>query len=352
MDTIWKGREILKYSFRNDYSEMAHPLVLEALSAVGGKQFDGYGLDEFSFRAAEHIRSMIGLPSADVHFIAGGTHANLVSISSALRPHEAVIAPETGHIFVHEAGSIEATGHKICIAKGSNGKLCADDIDAIVKEHTDEHMVKPRLVYISLSTESGTVYTKAELSAISDYCRKCNLYLYLDGARLGAAINSPACDLSYCDIPKMVDAFYLGGTKNGALFGEAIVICTEELKPDFRFYLKQRGAMLAKGAAIGVQFEALLKGGLYDELARYAGAMAVKLADGIRGAGFDFLYPPETNLLIPVFPENVAEKLHELYGFHDWQRLGDSVAVRLVTSWATPGHVIDEFIADLTKLKW
>ena len=341
----------MKYSFRSDYGEMAHPLVLEALSAIGNTQFCGYGLDEFSMRTAELIRSIIKKPSADVHFIAGGTHANLVLISSALRPHEAVIATETGHIFVHETGSIEATGHKVCTVKGNNGKLCVDDIKAVVAEHCDEHMVKPRLVYISLSTESGTVYTKAELCAISECCRENNLFLYLDGARLGAAINSPACDLTYGDIAGLVDAFYMGGTKNGALFGEAIVICADELKPDFRFNLKQKGAMLAKGAAIGVQFEALLKNGLYDDLAQRANTIAMKLADGIRDAGYDFLFPAETNLLVPVFPDKIAEELHQLYGFYDWQKTEDMTAVRIVTSWATPESIIDEFIADLADIK-
>jgi len=329
---------------------MGHPMVLAALSAVGYTQFDGYGLDEFSLRAAELVKSKIKTPSADVHFIAGGTHANLVLISSALRPHEAVIAPESGHIFVHETGAIEATGHKVCTVKGKNGKLSADDIKAIVAEHTDEHMVKPRLVYISLSTESGTVYTKAELSAISKCCRDNDLYLYLDGARLGAAINSPVSDMEYADIASLTDAFYMGGTKNGAMFGEAIVICKDELKADFRFNLKQRGAMLAKGAAIGVQFEALLKDGLYDELASHANTVALKMADGIRDLGFDFLYPTETNLIIPVFPGNVASALHKIYEFHDWQNLGDKTAVRLVTSWATPERIADEFIADLKNI--
>ena len=329
---------------------MAHPIVLKAMINVGNTQFEGYGLDRYSMRAAELIRFKTNAPSADVHFIAGGTHANLVFISSALRPYEAVIAPETGHIFVHETGAIEATGHKVCTVKGNNGKLCADDIEKVVSEHTDEHMVKPRLVYISMSTESGTVYTKAELSAISEYCRNNCLYLYLDGARLGAAMNSPACDLSYGDIAGLTDAFYMGGTKNGALFGEAVVICADELKPDFRFNLKQRGAMLAKGAAIGVQFEALLKDGLYDELARRAAALAGKLADGIRGLGYGFLYPAETNLLIPVFPDKVAERLHQLYDFHDWQKSGDMTAVRIVTSWATPENAVDGFIADLKEI--
>jgi len=338
----------MKYSFKNDYSEMAHPKLFEALSAVGNYQFEGYGLDEFSIDAAALIREKLKFPNADIHFISGGTHANLVVISALLRPHEAVIAAKSGHIFVHEAGSIEATGHKICTRDGTNGKLNVDDIESVLSEHgDDEHMVKPRLVYISLSTECGTVYTKAELIAISSFCRSNRLYLYIDGARLGAAINSSACDLSYNDIAVLSDAFFIGGTKNGALFGEAIVICNRELKSDFRYLLKQRGGLLAKGAAIGLQFKVLFTDGLYDELAMSSNKKAFKLADGIKKLGYSFLYPVETNLLIPILPKNVAEKMHELYGFYDWQNLDGSVAIRLLTSWATPEDKIDEFISDL-----
>ena len=340
----------MKYSLRNDYGELAHPAVLEALSAFGKTQFDGYGLDEYSLRAAGMIKTMANAPSADVHFIAGGTLTNLILISSALRPHEAVIAPESGHIFVHETGAIEATGHKVCTAKGANGKLGAGDIASIVLEHCDEHMVKPRLVYISMSAESGAVYTKAELMAISECCRNNGLYLYVDGARLGAAMNSPAADMTYADIAGLSDAFYVGGTKNGALFGEALVIMNDTLKPDFRFNLKQKGALLAKGAAIGAQFEALLKDGLYDKLASHSVALALKLAEGIKGSGYGFLFPAETNLIVPVFPNRVAERLHEVYDFYDWQALGDATAVRIVTSWAADESIVGRFVSDLEKI--
>lgn len=338
----------MKYSFRNDYSEMAHPAILEALSSVGNKQFEGYGLDEHSTEAAMLICKILKAPFADVHFISGGTHANLVMISSALRPHEAVIASKSGHIFVHEAGAIEATGHKICTRDSHNGKLSVADIESVLNEHGgDVHMVKPRLVYISLSTECGTVYTKAELAAITHFCRNNDLYLYIDGARLGAALNSPACDLKYNDIANMADAFFIGGTKNGALFGEALVVCNENLSKDFRFLLKQRGAMLAKGAAIGVQFKTLFQDGLYDKLARHSNAMAKKLAGGIKASGYDFLYPVETNLIIPLLPTDIVAKLKELYSFYEWQVFEDKTAIRLLTSWATPEEKVDEFLADL-----
>jgi len=341
----------MKYSFKNDYSEMAHPLLLEALSSASNKQFEGYGLDEYSIEASMLIRKKFKAPFADVHFISGGTHANLVVISSALRPHEAVIALKSGHIFVHETGAIEATGHKICTRDGENGKLSVADIESVLAEHgTDEHMVKPRLVYISLSTECGTVYTREELASITFFCRKNGLYLYIDGARLGAAVNSSACDLKYSDITNMADAFFIGGTKNGALFGEAIVICNETLKEDFRYLLKQRGGLLAKSAAIGVQFKALFAGDLYDKLAKHSNSMTKKLADGISALGYDFLYPVETNLIVPIFPAAVAGKLHELYGFYDWLNYEDKTAVRLLTSWATQEGSIDCFLADLKTL--
>ena len=340
----------MKYSFRNDYSEFAHPGILTALSEIGDTQFEGYGLDEYCALSAELIRNKINAHSADVHFLSGGTQANLVVISSALRPHEAVIAPGSGHIYMHETGAIEATGHKVCTREGYDGKLSVDDIKSVVDEHSDEHMVKPRLVYLSLSTECGTVYTNDELSAISKYCRDNALYLYIDGARLGAAINSPACDLTYADVAVLSDAFFIGGTKNGALFGEAIVITNETLKKDFRFYLKLRGALLAKSAVIGLQFRELFTDGLYDDLALRSNSMARKLADGIRSLGYNFLFPVETNIIIPVFPDSIAQALHRLYGFYDWQKIGDKTAVRLLTSWATPESIIYDFIADLFDL--
>jgi len=340
-----------KYSFRNDYSELAHPLVLKALTELGNAQFEGYGLDEHSIKAGELIKAKMKKPSADVHFISGGTQANLVVISSALRPHEAVIACESGHIFVHEAGAIEATGHKICTVKGSNGKLSTPEIEAIVNFHTDEHMVKPRLVFISQSTELGSVYRKEELISISECCRRNKLHLYLDGARFGSGMNSFACDLQYDVIADLADAFYIGGTKNGALFGEAIVICNDALKEDFRFHLKQKGALIAKGASIGAQFTALFENGLYDELAIHANDMALKLANGIKALGYKFLSEAETNQIFPIFPTAIVEKLHNLYEFYDWKQIDDKTAVRLVTSWATPEDMVDEFLNDLAREK-
>ena len=340
----------MKYSFKNDYSEMAHPLVLDALSAVGMAQFEGYGLCVHCEEAAELILDKLVAPCADVHFVSGGTLSNLTLISSVLRPHEAVIAAETGHIFVHETGAIEATGHKVCTRTGYDGKLAVSDIESVVAEHSDEHMVKPRLVYISHSTEGGTVYTKSELAAISKTCRANGLYLYVDGARFGAAMNSESCDFGYSDISQLVDAVFIGGTKTGALFGEAVVIFNDELKRDFRFLMKQRGALLAKSAAMGVQFKTLFSDGLYDRLARHSIDMAAYMADGIKSLGYDFLFPHQTNFIVPLLPSAISNMLGELYDFHEWTRVGDKVAARLVTSWATQQEVIDEFLADLKKI--
>ncbi|MCL2222032.1 MAG: aminotransferase class V-fold PLP-dependent enzyme [Oscillospiraceae bacterium] len=340
-----------KYSFKNDYSEMAHPLILEALASVKTAQFEGYGLCSHCEEAAGLIRKKLGAPDADIHFISGGTLSNLTVISSALRPHEAVISAETGHIFVHETGAIEATGHKVCTRAGYDGKLSASDIKSVIEEHCDEHMVKPRLVYISHSTEGGTVYTKAELTAISEKCKENGLYLYIDGARLGTAMNSSACDLEYRDIAKFADVIFIGGTKLGALFGEAVAIFNDELKQDFRFLMKQRGALLAKSAAMGVQFKTLFADGLYDRLARHSIDMAAYMADGMKALGYDLLFPAQTNFVVPLLPCAVSDKLCELYDFHEWKRLEKDVAVRLVISWATQQKAIDEFLEDLKNLR-
>ncbi|MDR2599047.1 MAG: threonine aldolase [Oscillospiraceae bacterium] len=351
----------MKYSFKNDYSEIGHPDVLDALSSIGSKQYDGYGIDEHCSKAAELIKKKLNAPKAEVHFLPAGTIANLTFISSVLKPHEAVIAPLSGHIAVHETGAIEATGHKICTREGVLGKLTIADIESVLLEHKDEHMVKPRLVYISLPTECGTVYTKEELSDIYDFCRDFDLYLYIDGARLGAAINSPECDIAYNDIARLSDAFFIGGTKNGAIYGEAVVICNDSLKADFRYIMKQRGALHAKGFAIGAQFAELFAKNesktepqaacLYDSLAIHSITMAKMIAHGIHSLGYDFLYPVQTNIIIPVLPTTIVERLHKDYLFSEWERFDDMVAIRLVTSWATPMSAVEDFISDITRYK-
>jgi threonine aldolase len=336
-----------KHLFFDDYSEGAHPRVLELLGASNLEQEPGYGDDALSLRAVRLVREAIGNPEAAVHFVSGGTQANLIALASMLKPYESVIAASTGHIHVHETGAVEATGHKINLVSARDGKVSADQVRAVVSEHRDEHMVVPRVVFIAQATESGTLYRKAELTALSDTCRELGLYLYLDGARMGPALTSASCDLPLPELSRLVDMFYLGGTKNGALLGEAIVINTPALQGHFRHHLKQRGALLAKGRLLGAQFVALLEDGLYFELARHANAMTARLADGLRALGVVFLSEPVANQVFPILPDACIERLRADYGFHVWGRHDEAHSIiRLVTSWATPPGAVDRFLAD------
>ncbi len=336
------------YSFKSDYSEGAHPAILGALAATNLEQAEGYGEDDYSRQAAALIKRQVGNPRAAVHLFAGGTQTNLTALAAFLRPHEAVIAPATGHILVHETGAIEATGHKILSVEVSDGKINAAHIQAVFDAHTDEHMVKPKLVYISDPTEIGSIYTLAELRQMSLLCRAKNLYLYIDGARLGSALCSDENDLRLADLGELADAFYIGGTKNGALLGEALVICNDALKADFRFHMKQKGALLAKGKLLGIQFRELFQNGLYFELAAHANAMAGLLKKAISDAGFRFLTHSPTNQIFPILPNRLIERLQEKYSFYVWAKVdADHSAVRLVTSWATEEAAVAAFIKDL-----
>lgn len=338
------------YSFRNDYSEGAHPRILNVLASTNLDQSDGYGEDSFSLEAASLIRQQLGRADIDVHFLAGGTQTNLTALSAFLRPHEAAIAVSTGHILVHETGAIEATGHKILAVETSDGKISPEHIQPVLDSHTDEHMVKPRLVYISNPTEIGTIYTKTELQLLSAYCRRHNLYLYVDGARLGSALCVKESGLSLADLGWLTDAFYIGGTKGGALLGEALVICSEPLKQDFRFHMKQKGALLAKGWILGLQFRELFRDNLYFQLAGHANEMATLLRQAIQTAGFNFLTQSPTNQIFPVLPHWLIEKLQQKYAFYIWSVIdNEHSSIRLVTSWATPIEAVQEFIADMRQ---
>jgi threonine aldolase len=337
-------------SFRNDYSEGAHPHLLQALASASAEQNAGYGLDRHSLRAAELIRARLGGVDADVHFVSGGTQANLVAIASFLRPHQAVVAAHTGHVATHETGAIEATGHKVLTVPGEDGKLTPALVAAVLREHTDEHMVQPKLVYVSDSTEIGTIYPRDELQSLSKFCKEHGLLLFLDGARLGAALAAAGNDLSLADIAGCCDAFYIGGTKNGALAGEALVVCNRALKADLRYQIKQRGAMLAKGMFLGAQFEALFEGDLFLDLARHANAMAARVHEALSELGIAFLSDSPTNQLFPILPPAAVEALEARYEFHRWQTHADGgIAIRLVTSWATQPEAVDAFIADARK---
>ena len=335
------------YSFRNDYSEGAHPKVLQALTDTNLEQTCGYGLDPRCDTARDTIRRLCAAPNADVHFLVGGTQANLVVIESLLRPYEAVIGAHTSHINTHETGAIEATGHKVCSIFAPDGKLTPALVERVLDAHESEHMVLPRLVYISDTTEIGTIYTKAELKALRDCCDRHGLLLFLDGARLGSALTSPENDLPLPDLAALTDAFYIGGTKNGALFGEALVMNAPN--DHFRWHMKQRGAMLAKGRLLGIQFQALLEDGLYFDMARHANAMAFRLRDGITALGYPFPVPSPSNQQFPVLPNTVMDQLREMgYEFEMDGPVDDThTRIRLVTSWATPETAVEEFLADL-----
>lgn len=335
------------YSFKNDYSEGAHPRILDALIETNMEQVDGYGEDCYTLKAVELLKQKIKRNDIDIHLLSGGTQTNLTAISAFLRPHEAVIAANTGHILVHETGAIEATGHKIISIEVSDGKLNIAHIKAAVDGHGDEHMVKPKLVYISNPTEIGSVYKKNELEQISQFCKENSLFLYVDGARLGSALCSAENDIELSDLAGLVDAFYIGGTKNGALIGEALVICRDLLKEDFRFHMKQKGALLAKGKLLGIQFLELFRDDLYFDLAKHANAMAGMLRDEISHAGYPFLTNSPSNQIFPVLPDWLIAKLQEKYSFYVWSKVdAHNSAIRLVTSWATKEKVVSEFICD------
>lgn len=342
----------MKYSFKNDYSEGCHPRILEKLLETNLSQQNGYGLDEYCLTAAELIKKKINNPDAAVHFISGGTQANLIVISSMLRPHESVVSASTGHIFTNESGAIEATGHKVHGVLTTDGKLTPKDIQAVLDVHTNiPHQVKQKLVYISNSTEIGTLYSKKELTELSHYCREKNLWLFMDGARLGHALTAETNDLTLEDVAKLTDAFYLGGTKNGALIGEAVVINNKNLQDEFGFHIKQKGAMLAKGRLLGIQFLELLKDNLYFELANHANIQAMKIKKEFRNLGCDFLSETFTNQIFPILKYSQIEKLSKHFDFYVWRKIDEEkAAIRLITSWATEDEIVEKFIDEIKEL--
>lgn len=334
------------YSFLNDYSETAHPAVLQALVDTNMEQCLGYGEDEHCRQAAAYMKEKMDCANVDIHFIPGGTQTNTLAIAAFLRPTQAVISAETGHIQGHECGSIEETGHKILTEPTEDGKLTVAQLEHAIKMNLEEYCPRPKLVYISNTTELGTVYSKKELEELYAYCKEHDLFLFIDGARMGSAL---ACsDLTLKDYPKLCDAFYVGGTKNGAFLGEAMVIVKDELKEDFRRHMKQRGAMLAKGKVLGVQFETLFRDNLFLELAQHANTCMDVLRDGIRQLGYSFLCDSPSNQIFPIFPMDVLEKIKEEYMVLDYMDMENcSRCVRMVTSWATDLNQCHNFVADL-----
>lgn len=338
------------HNFTNDYSEGCHPSILEALIQSNLVQQPGYGTDTYTQSAINSIREKTSNPLADVHLVTGGTLANLLVLGAILKPFESVIAAETGHINTHEAGAIEATGHKIESVSTLDGKLRIKDIEPVLNKFPEFHTVKPRVVYVSNSTEIGTIYTKKELTELFHFCRANHLLLFMDGARLPMALTAASSDLTLTDIASLTDVFYIGGTKCGALLGEAIVITKEELKKDFKYHVKQRGALMAKGRTLGVQFSQLLKDDLIFQLAHHANTMARKIADAFSELGYSFLASPSVNQVFPIIPDLLIDNLKKQYGFFIWKQESETHStIRLTTSWATPEEKVDQFILELHK---
>ncbi len=335
-----------KYSFLDDYSEGCHPNILAALSSTNLTQQHAYGNDVYSDEAKGLLRARLGKPEAAIYFAAGGTLSNVIITSALLRSHEAVISAVTGHILVHETGAIEATGHKIISMDSDDGKLRPADILQALDDHSlVPHMVKPKLVYISNATEIGTVYTKRELQSLHHICQEKGLYLFLDGARLGSALCSYKNDLSLGDLSQLTDLFSLGGTKNGALIGEAIIINNLRLAEDFAFNIKQRGALLAKGRLLGIQFLELFRENLYFELAGHANKMAQKLSRALVQKGYELAAETESNQIFAILPDTLIEKLSVEFTFYTWQKYDEERSVvRLVTSWASDEKKVEAFL--------
>ncbi len=336
----------MNYLFLNDYSETAHPECLAALNHAPLAQEAGYGNDSACVQAAQLIQARCAAPAASVHFLSGGTQTNLTFIAAALRPHEAVIAPMTGHIYANETGAIEATGHKVIAVEHAQGKVVPAAVRAVFDKLIGEHTLRPRMLFISQATEMGTVYSLAELTELRALCNELNLYFYIDGARMGAALMSAECDWTLADIARLADAFYIGGTKNGALLGEALVIVNPNLQTDFRYAMKQHGALLAKSRVMGSQFQALFTNDLFERCATHANQCAQTLQAGLVARGYALWAQSSTNQIFPILPNDLIETLQSQYGFYVWQKIdAQHSAVRLVTSWATPESVIEEFLA-------
>ncbi|MDO4703905.1 low specificity L-threonine aldolase [Tannerella sp.] len=341
--------------FECDYAEGAHPKILDRLVQTNFEQTKGYGEDGHCEHARQIIRRLCDDDQADVHFLVGGTQTNTTVIASVLRPHQGVISADSGHINVHETGAIEATGHKVLALPAHDGKLSAAQVEEAILAHRNdpnrEHTVQPGMVYISQPTECGTLYYKEELQRLSEVCCRYGIPLFIDGARLGYGLEAETNDLTLPDIARLCDVFYIGGTKVGALFGEAVVILTDTLKQDFRYLMKQHGGMLAKGRLLGIQFETLFEDGLYFEISRHAVRMAIKIRDAFAGKGISFLYPSPTNQQFPILNDTQIAALSEKYAFEYWTKVDmHHTAVRFCTSWATREEDVDVLIEDVKNL--
>lgn len=340
------------YQFQCDYNEGAHPRIMERLMETNFEQTVGYGEDHYCEAARAAVRKAVGREDVDVHFLVGGTQANATVISSILRPYQGVLCATTGHINVHETGAIEHGGHKVLALEAADGLLSAalirEAVEAHYAEDGPEHTVQPGMVYISFSSEVGTVYSLSQLREISAVCREYGLPLFIDGARMGYGLASEGCDVSLSDIAALADVFYLGGTKQGALFGEAVVIVNDALKKDFRYCIKQNGGMLAKGRLLGIQFLTLFEDGLYFQLSEHAVSQAMRIRDAFESKGFGFLVQSPSNQQFPILDNATMERLSSDFLFSFWQKVDDThTAVRFCTSWATRPEAVDALIAAL-----
>lgn len=341
--------------FQCDYEEGCHPAILKKLQETNLEQTVGYGMDPYCESAREKIRAAVGREDADVHFLVGGTQTNLTVIAAALRPWQGAICADTGHIACHETGAIEATGHKVLALPSKDGKIRAEQIEQTVRKHYEdgshEHIVQPGMVYISFPTESGTLYSKQELTDIYGVCQKLDIPLFIDGARLGYGLTSPQCDITLKELASLCDVFYIGGTKCGALFGEAVVILKESLKQDFRYLIKQRGGMLAKGRLLGIQFDTLFTDGLYETICGEAVEKAMKIREAFLAKGISMYGSSMTNQQFPILSDGQKETLARDFAFEYWTEAEEQKSVvRFCTSWATTDEQVSTLIEAIKNL--
>lgn len=342
--------------FQNDYHAGCHAEILRRLDRFSQRDFPGYGQDELCGKAADTIRRLCGREDLAVHFLVGGTQTNLTVIAAALRPYQAVTAAQSGHIHVHETGAVEATGHKVLALPSRDGKVTAAQVEQLMESHQSQedpaHEVQPKMVYISYPTELGTLYTRQELEALHRVCRQYGLYLFLDGARLGYGLTAKDCDVNLQDLARMCDVFYIGGTKVGAMFGEAVVIANPELAGDFRYMIKRQGGMLAKGWLLGLQFEALLEDGLYFRIAQKANDQADRIRKTLEEAAVPVLVPGSTNQIFPILPVSTLKNLSQKVLYTDMGPVDETHrAIRLCTSWSTGDEAVEELCRLLEAAK-
>ena len=341
--------------FNNDYTEGAHEKILERFIETNRIQTPGYGFDEYSKKAKDYIKEATLTENIDIHFLSGGTQTNLIVISASLRPYEGVITADSGHIHTLETGAIEAVGHKLLLLPNKEGKITAAQVEELCdtywKNGAKMHQVQPGMVYLSNPTETGTLYSKAELIALHEVCKKYEMRFFIDGARLGYGLMAETNDLTLQDLTELTDVYYIGGTKIGALFGEAVVISNNEIKKGFRSVIKQKGGLLAKSRALGIQFEVLFEDNLYFELAQHAVKLAMKLKDTFKELNIPLKYEAYTNQLFPILPNNVLKRLQEKYVFLEMnQEDEENTLIRICTTWATMEENVDALISDLYKL--